>query len=100
MAKLCTVRGQLIGPDGRPLSGAVRFLANRTGQPIQNALMAPAPVVVTLDARGEFVANLTPSAVAGEYTLRTPAGSFIVDVPDAPTARLNDIIQWRRGGLL
>lgn len=100
MTRLCAVRGQLIGPDGKPLTGRVRFLANRTGQPIQGALMTPAPVIVSLDARGEFLAHLTPSVVAGEYTLRTPAGSYIVAVPDAPAARLNDIIQWRRGGLL
>lgn len=100
MTKLCKLRGQLVGPDGKPLQGTVRFLANRTGRPIQGPLMTPAPVVVELDGQGGFVANLTPSAVVGKYTLRTPAGSYIVDVPDAPSAQLVDIVEWQRGGLL
>lgn len=100
MTKLCKLRGQLGGPDGKPLQGTVRFLANRTGRPIQGPLLAPAPVIVTLDAQGAFAVDLTPSTVVGKYTLRTPAGSYIVDVPDAPTAQLRDIVEWQRGGLL
>lgn len=91
------MRGQLNGPDGKPLRGRVRFLANRTARPITGGLTLPAPVEVDLDARGEFVANLTPSAEVGRYTLRTPAGTFIVDVPAQPAAKLADIVVWRGG---
>ncbi len=93
---LCKVRGTLKGPDDKPLSGVIRFLANRRGQTIGNALMLPAPVTVTLDAAGAFAVQLVPSSQVGEYTLRTPAGSFVVNVPDAPAARLNEIIVWSR----
>ncbi len=94
--KLCTVRGVLKGPDGQPVRGSVRFLANRTAQTIGNALMLPTAVTAQLDATGAFTVQLLPSSQVGEYTLRTPAGSFIVRVPDTPAARLNDILVWSR----
>lgn len=97
MARLCRVSDHLETPERKPLQGSLRFLANRTGLPITGGLILPAPVIVELDAGGNFKVDLTPSAIVGEYTLRAPHGNYIVAVPDAPSARLRDIIVWGRG---
>lgn len=96
MARLCTVRGRLVGANQAPLLGKVVFVPNRISTPTPGTVMLRQPIQVDLGGDGSFTIQLTPSTEVGQYTVRTPAGALVIEVPDAPSARFDDILVQRR----
>lgn len=96
MARLCAVRGRLVGANQAPLAGQVVFVPNRISTPTPGTVVLRKPIAVDLGSDGAFLVQLTPSAEVGEYTVRTPAGTFVIAVPDAPSAMFDKILVLRR----
>lgn len=92
MARLCTVRGRLIDANQTPLTGKIVFVPNRISTPTPGTVVLRRPIQVDLGGDGSFTIQLTPSTEVGQYTVRTPAGTLVIDVPDAPSARFDDLM--------
>ncbi|MCA1948649.1 MAG: hypothetical protein LDL55_11075, partial [Armatimonadetes bacterium] len=97
MASTCVVSGQLVGPDGAPVTGvAVTWIrAPEVVAPAPGGGVAPERVTVTTDTAG----NLSVDLVAGRYFVEVALSSgrrirpTAATVPNAPTASLQSVLE-------
>ncbi len=97
MASTCVVSGQMVGPDGAPVTGvAVTWIrAPEVVAPAPGGGVAPERVTVTTDTAG----NLSVDLVAGRYFVEVALSSgrrirpTAATVPNAPTASLQSVLE-------
>lgn len=93
---LCQVSGTLVWPNGQPVQGSLTFVPRQAGKSVNGAFVVPGLVQTVADQRGAFTVTLAPSRLVGAYTVRTPAGALVIEVPETATAEFADLVVYRR----
>lgn len=88
----CVVIGKAVTPAG---AGGVRveFTPEHGGIAPGGELVAWGRVEAFSDRAGQLRVELAWSSIVGTYTVRFLSQEFRIRVPDAPTARLADLIR-------
>jgi len=96
--KSSTIRGTVLGPDGKPLPGAKLFIPNNTKTGATSGVGATAELVGTAGAEGQFNLTLTLPDGGGVWArayLIAHAAGFGVDWVDLNESKSSDEVTFR-----
>lgn len=90
MADFCTVTGFIYTPNVAPVSSTSVTFVPSGWDGVSNGAVSPAPATATTSALGALSVALHP----GQYrvTIARDVSGFVIEVPDAASAALKDIL--------